>query len=753
MLKDVHEKALEQLRAAWMARVRSQGDLDDEWAKIAPSVLTLSVDLQDFDRNKASFRMLMTKLEDLRLPMETMAPKMNFSSGPSMSSMMGAQQYAPQARQWSARTGSSLNRHEQKQAEEFYDNLVQLMTSLESLADDVLTSNLFSSELKEEIERERDRFHEWKFLSTGEQRIKEYYVLIDELIEVVGRLEPKVVNQLDAWQEIAGPLTNFYRNASNPESKFEDVESTYFELARAMGAPKAGEPETLGELRGAAATAYREIRETHITRARAEAIARETRGDLNHRKLLNLLIDEHEDKLMELIEGTRSHICVMDNYLKRLAVAIEDDMKTQFYEPAFVRIRLAARDSQVNLGQVERTSILTNNRALAKVLPGATMEFDLPKRQIAVLEAFNGAKAMMQDYGALMNDPTFLAAFQMMGGTQMPAKVENVLPGLSSETDAQTMGLVPRDSGQSESALQALVPEPSIFKLETGTGFQIRPVILPDGDSVIYDFDYMYTTNIREPVRADEKHLGRVKRHFIHTQVQTSSFELREISRYQVALKVSRTSRGVPLLEDIPILGPAFRPAPSAESSIQQNIILGRTTVYPTMFDLMGLRWAPHVVDVDHASLLDAEHVVRGRRRAISDYVFDTASARVDEILKLKTDHNEHYRPDLYHRRRQPSPYHPGGYTYGGQSDPNQQPGPETRSIHDPSGRNFERIDRRPPEMQQPPYELYRHTPVAPEPVELGPAPQPIGSTPFPNPVSLAPEPRMAAPMPSTRVR
>ena len=34
----------------------------------------------------------------------------------------------------------------------------------------------------------------------------------------------------------------------------------------------------------------------------------------------------------------------------------------------------------------------------------------------------------------------------------------------------------------------------------------------PHGDSAVYDFDYMYTTNIREPVRADEKHVGRIKR-------------------------------------------------------------------------------------------------------------------------------------------------------------------------------------------------------------------------------------------------
>jgi hypothetical protein len=398
----------------------------------------------------------------------------------------------------------------------------------------------------------------------------------------------------------------------------------------------------------------------------------------------------------------------MDQYLKRLSIALEDDFKVQYYDPMFVRVRDAARSHEVNLGQVERTTILTNNRAFAKVDPQATMEFDLPKRQIAIKEAFDAAKALVEDTGALVNDPTFLAAFQMMGGSQQPATVKNLVPGQTTSTDQQNMGLVPQQQqgGAPGSALQSLVPEPAIYKLETGTGFQIRPVMQPDGDSVVYDFDYMYTTNIREPVRADEKHVGRIKRHFVHTAVQTGNYELREISRYQVALKVSRTSQGVPLLQDIPIVGAAFRPAPSAESSIQQNIILGQTNVYPTLFDLMGLRWAQQVVDLDHTSLLETEHVVRGRQKSMRDYVFKVASERVDEFLDIGAKAPDSYRPDFYHSQTLASPHHPGGYDY-------------PYGVKDPTGNGYEQIDRRPQDMQEPPYDRYRHQPVSPE--RIGP--------------------------------
>src|SRR5262249_42970769 len=155
----------------------------------------------------------------------------------------------------------------------------------------------------------------------------------------------------------------------------------------------------------------------------------------------------------------------------------------------------------------------------------------------------------------------------------------NVVPGLSRSDDEKLFSQQGAGGTQFGSAMEALIPDPAVYKFETGTGFEIRPVIQPDGQAVVFHFNYMYTTNVREPVRADEKHLGRVKRHFIDTDVQLGNYELREVSRYQVALKASRTSRGVPLFEDIPIVGILFRPLPSQESSLQENIVLAQGTV------------------------------------------------------------------------------------------------------------------------------------------------------------------------------
>ena len=55
-----------------------------------------------------------------------------------------------------------------------------------------------------------------------------------------------------------------------------------------------------------------------------------------------MLIDDMEDKYIELLEGTRAHTANIDGYIKRLITALDDDLNTQFYFPAFRQIRCAS---------------------------------------------------------------------------------------------------------------------------------------------------------------------------------------------------------------------------------------------------------------------------------------------------------------------------------------------------------------------------------------------------------------------------
>ncbi len=69
------------------------------------------------------------------------------------------------------------------------------------------------------------------------------------------------------------------------------------------------------------------------------------------KRLLEQFMDDQEEKSVELMEALRSHSSNVDNYLKRLAIAVEDDVAAQFYEPAFQRIRRVSRTWDVTLGK------------------------------------------------------------------------------------------------------------------------------------------------------------------------------------------------------------------------------------------------------------------------------------------------------------------------------------------------------------------------------------------------------------------
>jgi hypothetical protein len=88
---------------------------------------------------------------------------------------------------------------------------------------------------------------------------------------------------------------------------------------------------------------------------------------------------------------------------------------------------------------------------------------------------------------------------------------------------------------------------------------------------------------------------------------------------------------------------------------------MGQATIFPTLFDLMGLRWAPAVADLDSLAVNNADFIVRNRKRFLMNRVFDFSSAKVDEALQIPMGER---RGDLY-RTQDTIPYvHPNGY-YG----------------------------------------------------------------------------------------
>ena len=482
-------------------------------------------------------------------------------------------------------------------------------------------------------------------------RVARSYLLIQEVTQHTANEARHVaddVQEINILLQKAGTDSSEIQKAI---SLWSQVRSTTFQLVQ----PGNSLYQEATELFTSVDKSFNNLIEAGLHLKFAQQNASNSRQELDHKKFLDMQIDQTEDKFIELVEGTRAHTANIDNYLKRIATALEDDFNTQFYYPAFKEAREASRYWNVSFGSMETSSILTNNRSLGKVAPKATIEFDLPKRQLAIIEGMNVAGAAFQEYGALVNDPTFLAITSMNGG-------ENVQGGYTIQPDSLEKQVLGQPGSQGQkfgAAFENLIPDPAVFKFETGTGFTVRPVIQPDGQAVVFDLNYLYRTNVREPVRADEKHLGRIKEHFIDTDVQLGNYELREISRFVIALKASRTGNGVPLLSDVPGVGVLFRPTPSAESSLQQSQIMSQAVIYPTLFDLMGLRWAPAVADVGPLELTNREFISKGRDRFLQNRVYDYAGSKVDHFLEIPESER---RSDLYRTQQTIPDVHPNGY-------------------------------------------------------------------------------------------
>lgn len=473
------------------------------------------------------------------------------------------------------------------------------------------------------------------------------------------RIVDSITNSIKA--DLQPGLAQLLKSLADPQADISDLYIRWVSLRSAFRMLPDSPEQKIVDIEKLITQGFDDLLQSDMQVRLAQDRATGQRRRLDHKKFMDMLIDDVEDKFIELVEGTRAHIANLDAYIKRLATALDDDFNTQFYEPAFRYARKVSRYKDVNLSQIETTSVLANNRSFAKASPQATMEFDLPKRDILITEAMRSAQAAYTDYGALLADPHFMALTKLYSGqptssiqgSKAPgSQMRDVLPGLPSSSNESLLNQPASNEAVFMSALEGLIPDPAVYKFETGTGFEIRPVIQPDGQSVVFHLNYMYTTNVREPVRADEKHLGRVKRHFVDTDVQLGNYELREVSRYRVALKASRTSGGVPLLENAPGVGALFRPLPQQESSLQENVILAQSTIFPTLFDLMGLRWAPAVVELEPHRLQELEHITRGRQRLLKNRVFDYSSGQVDEFLRIPEAQR---RPDLY-RSQEPIP-------------------------------------------------------------------------------------------------
>ena len=251
-------------------------------------------------------------------------------------------------------------------------------------------------------------------------------------------------------------------------------------------------------------------------------------------------------------------VAAADQMLKELIIAVEDDLERIFIQRMLNRLRRKiTRDKMgVGVGVMQRTSVLATNRLVARVDPRASA-------QLAVGEETN-----------------LIQSLQQLGQIAVSTQTAGVF-GLLGALDK-----LPREA------------PPEIYGINTGNLFQVTPIFDPSGQALRFKFDFVGITRIQEPNGTVSRQLPRIERHTVNTEVQLSNLEIREISRFESNSRIGRPTEyqgGLPIIKDIPkvrpylpLLGWFVRKGGKA-AVVQQSLIFGQTTMYPTISDIMDL--------------------------------------------------------------------------------------------------------------------------------------------------------------------
>jgi hypothetical protein len=229
----------------------------------------------------------------------------------------------------------------------------------------------------------------------------------------------------------------------------------------------------------------------------------------------------------------------------------------------FDRLRLRLiEESKVSVGILGRTSVIASNRLVARVDPSASANLTLGE-ETNILQA--------------VTQLTELVTTAQTGG------ISTILGHLNG------LDRLPKDA------------PPAVYGLTTGNTFKITPIFDPSGQALRFRFDHVYSSPIQEPNGTVNPQLQRIERHGINTQVQISNHEIRTISRFDSTAKVGLAPRRgggvpvlneIPLIRDIPLIG-WFTLSKGRAAVVQQSLMLGHTTMFPTIGDIADLLTKP----------------------------------------------------------------------------------------------------------------------------------------------------------------
>jgi hypothetical protein len=266
---------------------------------------------------------------------------------------------------------------------------------------------------------------------------------------------------------------------------------------------------------------------------------------------------EIKSLLTPVLSAATPREAAADEMLKQMIIAIEDDLDRLFMQPMIrgLRIRLTS-EAGVNVGILQRESMLATNRGKARVDPRASAQLAVGEQE----DILAGVQQLAQLYGAVQSG----GALAALGALQQQ----------------------PRE------------PQPEIYALTTGNKFEVTPIFDPSGQALRFKFDFVGISKIQEPNGSTNPQLPRIERHTVNTEVQLSNLETREISRFESDSRLglpTQYSGGVPILKDIPYVRPWvpligwFVRKAGSNAVAQQSVIFGQTTIYPSIQAMVSL--------------------------------------------------------------------------------------------------------------------------------------------------------------------
>jgi hypothetical protein len=247
-------------------------------------------------------------------------------------------------------------------------------------------------------------------------------------------------------------------------------------------------------------------------------------------------------------------VAAADEMLKRMMGRLEDDLDQQYIQPMLRDLRRELVNEKLTVGIVQRTSVLATNRLKARVDPKGMYDLSVGEQQ------------------------DLLASVGQLASIYMSAQTGGALAAFGSLNSLNQK------------------QEQHIYGVTTGNKFEVTPIFDPSGQALRFKFDYVSNSLIRNPKGTVDPSMPSL-RHTVNTEVQLSNLEIREISRYESNAKLGIPTRyygGIPLLTDIPGLKPIpligwFVRRGGSNAEVQQSVIFGQTTIYPTIGSIVDL--------------------------------------------------------------------------------------------------------------------------------------------------------------------